>query len=308
MCSWRKAAGVSVVALMACQTPEGPTATDPPDDVAADGPHAVAVAPRDTSLLIGESTQFTAIVRNRRGDVLPGAAVTWSSSNASTVAVDQAGTAHALAEGSVLIVATADEVRDSIRVEVSRPQITIQPDSAVTHWTGMAKFEAHGSAAAAGVHWLSRDTTLALTYSNGLVSTRLPGRVTIEAVSKSDPRHRASALLIILDHTTAEISAHIEAFTLPGTREVIAADQLSGVVDAHIALRVPAGEYRVELAVAGSVIAATSHAGGQAWLPVQFDTRQLANGTHALQIRVYEGDRPVVLSRDIMIAVSNEAA
>ena len=81
----------------------------------------VEITPSSGSLVLGGTTQLTATPKTASGLVVPGRAVTWSSSNAAAVSVSQSGviTANALG-GPVRITATVDGVS-------GEAQITVQP-------------------------------------------------------------------------------------------------------------------------------------------------------------------------------------
>src|SRR5690606_28177904 len=66
----------------------------------------ISVSPRaDTLNAIGDTVQFTAVAKDANGHVVPGAAITWSSSNASVASVNALGMVVSKAKGVALLTA-----------------------------------------------------------------------------------------------------------------------------------------------------------------------------------------------------------
>jgi hypothetical protein len=79
------------------------------DDPAGPEPvTSVVITPDSASLLVGETQQFTASVRNATGLLLTGRAVTWSSQDATKAEVASSGMVTAKAAGRVEITATSE--------------------------------------------------------------------------------------------------------------------------------------------------------------------------------------------------------
>lgn len=92
----------------------------------------VTIAPRPSTLRVGESAPLGAQAFDRR-DAALSAPVTWRSSNANVASVDQSGTVRALRTGDVTIIASADAVADSVRLTVQPlPTVAANPQPART--------------------------------------------------------------------------------------------------------------------------------------------------------------------------------
>lgn len=100
----------SVLLLGACER----NSSGPEEDV-----FSVTVDPASMSLTAGARQSLTAQVQDEKGNLLPGVAVRWASSDNTLATVDTAGAVTALAPGEVEITATAAGKRGSSRVVVS---------------------------------------------------------------------------------------------------------------------------------------------------------------------------------------------
>ena len=105
----------------------------------------VAVNPASATSAVGETVRFTAEVRDRNGQVMAGAAVAWSSSDASVAAVDASGLVTAAATGITTITATSGSASGTAAVTVAR---VVSPDRAVL----LALYEATD-----GPNWANND-------------------------------------------------------------------------------------------------------------------------------------------------------
>ena len=82
----------------------------------------VEVEPASASLMsAGETVQLSATVYDRNDTVIPGAAVTWSSSDPSVASVSASGLVTAILNGEVQITASSGEQSGSARIEVVIP-------------------------------------------------------------------------------------------------------------------------------------------------------------------------------------------
>lgn len=107
------ALAVGAGALLAVSCGDG--ATEPDPSVAS-----VSVSPSDDSVVVGETTGFSASARDANGGSVS-ADFTWSSTNTSVATVDDQGAATGQQAGSAMIVARADGVADSADLEVTEP-------------------------------------------------------------------------------------------------------------------------------------------------------------------------------------------
>jgi uncharacterized protein YjdB len=80
---------------------------------------AIEVSPPTANVQVGFSTSLTATARGANNSVIPGPALTWSSSNVSVATVTPSGQVTGIAVGSAVIRAVAGSVGDSALVTVS---------------------------------------------------------------------------------------------------------------------------------------------------------------------------------------------
>ncbi|GMR13982.1 MAG: hypothetical protein BMS9Abin29_2209 [Gemmatimonadota bacterium] len=92
----------------------------------------VDVTPATGSVVVGETLQFTAAVLDGVGAAIPGATITWSSSDAAVMSVDVNGLATGVAEGMATISATVGAASGTASTEV-RPGIgPLEPTQDIT--------------------------------------------------------------------------------------------------------------------------------------------------------------------------------
>lgn len=108
--------GAIAIAALSC----GDGAVDPPPPPAPVAT-TVTVTPGSAALgALGETATFTAEVRDQNGRVMAGAAVAWTTSDASVAAVNASGQVTAAANGSATITATAGSVSGTAAVTVAQ--------------------------------------------------------------------------------------------------------------------------------------------------------------------------------------------
>ena len=159
----------------------------PPPAVAT----AVAVTPASVTLTaIEETIQLTAEVRDQNGQVMSGAAVTWSSSAPSVASVDAAGVVVARADGSATVTATAGSASGSaaVSVEQAPADVRITPDSVTLtaiddtiQLTAEVRDRNGQVMSGAAVTWSSSDPSVASVDADGVVKTWANGSATITA-------------------------------------------------------------------------------------------------------------------------------
>ncbi len=99
----------------------GPTPTPTPQ------PTAVRVTPAETQLIVGDSVQLAAVVRDQNDQVMTGVTVTWASSDMAVASVTPAGLVrafpsglvHAVGGGSITVTATAGQASGSAAITVA---------------------------------------------------------------------------------------------------------------------------------------------------------------------------------------------
>ena len=153
----------------------------------------VNIAANATELIVGQSVQLSATVKDGQDRPLTGRPVQWSSDNEAIAKVDQAGVVTGHGPGLATIRGTVESVSGSIQLTI-RPvpvaSITITPDSLAIEPGDTVRLAATARDAAGNllngrhVTWSSSDTTVATVSSAGTVRTIRAGRVTITAASE----------------------------------------------------------------------------------------------------------------------------
>lgn len=82
---------------------------------------SVEVAPATVKLMEGERVDFTAVVRDEDGNILPAGAVTWSSESPDLVSIAPGGSAEAVAPGQTSVWASLGGVSGRATVTVEPP-------------------------------------------------------------------------------------------------------------------------------------------------------------------------------------------
>ena len=104
--AFRLAAVLAALALaLSCGDGDAPTTPAPPEPAR---PTTIAVSPATAELAaLGATVQLSAEVRDQSGNVMTGAALAWSSSDASIAAVSASGLVTATGNGTATITATS---------------------------------------------------------------------------------------------------------------------------------------------------------------------------------------------------------
>ena len=182
------AAGIATLVLSCGEGAVEPA--PPPTPVAT----TVAISPASATLTaLGETARFTAEVRDQNGQVMAGAAVAWTSSDASVAAVDASGEVTSAANGSVTITATAGSVSGTAAVTVAQvvDAVTVSPaaDTLVAFGDTVrlvaeaADANGHAVAAVTEFVWSSSDTLVAKVDDTGLVETVTEGEAVVTATA-----------------------------------------------------------------------------------------------------------------------------
>ncbi len=155
---------------------------------------SVSVSPASPNILVGQTVQLTATLRDANGNVLTGRTVTWSSDNASAATVGGSGLVTAAGPGSATITAMSEGQSGTASITVSNvpvSSVTVSPTSASLLVGQRAQLTATPKDASGNpligrtVTWSSSNTSLASVSSSGLVTgVAAGGPVTITATSE----------------------------------------------------------------------------------------------------------------------------
>jgi trimeric autotransporter adhesin len=160
----------------------------------------ITVTPAATSLLVGQTVTFTAVLLDAEGTALTDRTATWSSSNAEVARIDEDGTVTALTPGTVLIRATSGRVAASAALSVLAEPDPVDPGDLLARIviTPAVASLTIGSTAQLSAElfdaddesiedrqplWASSDPEIATVTQDGLVTALTPGTVIIRASS-----------------------------------------------------------------------------------------------------------------------------
>jgi uncharacterized protein YjdB len=156
-------------------------------------PASVDITPQTASLVPGETRQFRAVVHDINGVELPGAAVTWNTSDASVVTVDANGRATAVSAGAAQVLAESNAKRNAAQVTVTPPPVAVVEvaphDASVTvgqtvQLTATLKDAGGNVVKGRAVAWSSSAPGLLRVDQNGLATGVDTGTVTVSATSE----------------------------------------------------------------------------------------------------------------------------
>jgi hypothetical protein len=180
----------------------------------------VVIAPRIGSLRLGVPRAFQATLFDSANTAITGRAPVWSTNTPTVIQVTQAGIVTGLSLGTARIIARADNVADTVTLQVTRiPVATVQvtPLQASVIEGQTVQFRATVTDSAGTevtdrpVEWLSSDPTRASVNQSGFVTTVSAGVVNIFATSEN---RSAQASLLIQQIAVDTIVAPL-SFSLP---------------------------------------------------------------------------------------------
>jgi uncharacterized protein YjdB len=157
---------------------------------------SVAVTLSAPSLLVGQTANATATLRNSKGDVLSGRVVSWASSNAGVASVNGSGVVTAVSAGSANIVASSEGQSGSAALTVTAPapapvaSVTVSPANAALtvgqtqQLTTTLRDANNNVLTGRAVAWTSSNAAVATISTSGLVTAQASGSATITATSE----------------------------------------------------------------------------------------------------------------------------
>ena len=197
------AAGTAEIAVNA----EGRKTTVPVTVSGSSNSGGASVASVDVSLnaptlLVGQSAQASATLKDANGNVLSGRSIVWTSSEVTVASVNATGLVTALKTGSVTITATSDGKSGSVSLITAMPSGSAAPVNTVTLAVAPSinvgqtaqssvtlKDEQGNVLTNRSVAYVSSDANIASINSSGLVTANKGGSVTITASSEGKAGH-----------------------------------------------------------------------------------------------------------------------
>lgn len=132
------------------------------------------------SVVVGGTSQATAVMKDANGNVLSGRSVSWSSSNASVASVSTSGLATGVAAGTAQIIATSEGVTGSATLSVTAP-ITTTTSGGSAEPTGMTAITQRSFNAVLEDGWISSGPFSIVQDASAPKSPSSVGRVTYPA-------------------------------------------------------------------------------------------------------------------------------
>jgi len=179
---------------------------------------SVTVSSPNATPQAGETVQLTAVVRDRYGNLVPGAAVGWSTSDAKVATISPTGVLQALTPGSVVVTASANGVSGSTAltvlsgavasVTVSAPTLTPKEGDAV-QLTATARDQFGNLVPGLTATWSTSDAGIAAVSATGLLQTYTTGTV------------QATATMAGVSGTVALTISAIKLSVTIGAKEVV---------------------------------------------------------------------------------------
>ncbi|MDQ6611482.1 MAG: Ig-like domain-containing protein, partial [Gemmatimonadota bacterium] len=202
---------------------------------------SVAVAPVATvavtlvpaSVVVGQTSQATALLKDAGGNALTGRSVVWSSSNPRVAVVHAAGVVTAVAAGSSDITAASEGKSGVATITVTAaPVATVAVSLASTtvttgqtvQATAVLKDAANNTLVGRIVVWTSSNTAVAtVNSSTGLVTASSTGSTNIVATSEGKSNFATLSVTIV------PVATVVVTLT-PGTIDAVSTSQASAVV------------------------------------------------------------------------------
>jgi uncharacterized protein YjdB len=154
---------------------------------------SVTVSPAAPSVLVGQTVQLAATLKDANGNALTGRVVTWATSNAGVATVSGSGLVTSVTAGTATLTATSEGKSGTAALTVSTvpvATVTVTPASASLLVGGTAQLTATMRDSAGGlltgrtIVWASSNTAVATVSATGLVTAKAAGSATITATSE----------------------------------------------------------------------------------------------------------------------------
>ena len=199
-------------------------------------PVGTVTLPATTTLVAGQSTTLTPVVKDANGVVVTDRAVTWSSTNTAVATVSASGLVRALITGTAKIIATSEGKADTTDLTVTPApvgSVTVAPftltiGSGSTATLAATVKDVNGTTVTDRVvTWKSSDTGVATVSADGVLTGLLAGTATITATSES---RSGTATVTVVPGPAATVTVTPSTATVKDGDSV----QLSAsAVDAH---------------------------------------------------------------------------
>ena len=206
------------------QPPTPPTTPPPSPPPVQIQPARITISPSSANLTaIGQTVQLTALVFDGNDAQMPGAAVSWSSSDSGVAIVTAQGLVTAIKNGAATITARAGNVSQTAAINVAQSPSSITIEPAMVSLTAAGQtaqltvevLDRNGHpVAGAAIAWRSSDEAVATVTDQGLVTAVMSGSATITA-SVGSLTQNATITIVDLTGERAALSALYHATNGP---------------------------------------------------------------------------------------------
>jgi uncharacterized protein YjdB len=190
----------------------------------------VTVTPSSAALAVDETQQLTATTLSGRGAVLTGRAVTWASSDPSTVTVTGTGQITGVAAGTAVVSATSEGKSGSAAITVTfvpvLTSLSLTPAAPTvyvgltTQITATAQDQKGGNLTGATFTYRSSDQTIASVSNTGLVTGVAAGMSRITVTGTIGAVTQSASVLVTVTVTPAPVFTSMSI--TPATPSVVA--------------------------------------------------------------------------------------
>lgn len=153
---------------------------------------SVVVTPAELTLNVGDSRQLQATMRDAQGSALQGRAVTWTSGDASKIAVTAEGLVSALRAGTTTVTASAEGRSATARIAIVAPHVPVDrvaldvvseiiEEGDSLQLTATAFDAGDNVITGRGIRWSSSDPGTVSVEVDGRVTALRPGVVSVTA-------------------------------------------------------------------------------------------------------------------------------
>jgi Bacterial Ig-like domain (group 2) len=158
----------------------------------------VSVSLSEPSVLIGDHVSATATARDASGNILPGRAVSWSSTNSGIAWVDAAGVVTAVAPGTAVITATSEGRSGTANLTVNLPGFGSSSEKIKIVDIGGVFTPTLLGPSRATTTFVSRATTVATVNAQGTITGVGEGQVWVVATA---PGWASDSVYVIVPRT-----------------------------------------------------------------------------------------------------------
>ena len=191
--------------------------------VTTPAPSTVTVSPASATVIVGQTRDLVATLRDGAGQIVTGRTVQWVSTNSATAVVSSAGRVRGVAPGLARIDAIVDGVTGSsavtvVPVPVATVSVSLAPTSAIVGQTSQATAVTRDSAGGVlngrTVTWSSSNAAVATVSTTGVVTATARGTANIIATSEGKSAQATFSVVVGPPAMIAAVSVVTQSATV----------------------------------------------------------------------------------------------